>query len=125
MIALDTSAWLEILNAGPRHRAFRQFLEAADSVLVPTIVMYEIFKVAKRERGDLKAKTAVGQLKMHQVVPLTEVLALEAANHSLEHQLPMADAIIYAAAQAHGATLVTGDAHFMGLPSVEYVPLPD
>jgi predicted nucleic acid-binding protein len=33
----------------------------------------------------------------------------------------MADAIIYAAAQSLGATLVTGDAHFADLPGVEFI----
>ena len=43
---------------------------------------------------------------------------------SLGHRLklPLADSIIYATAQAHGATLWTQDAHFDGLPGVRYTP---
>ncbi|MBI3633182.1 MAG: PIN domain-containing protein, partial [Candidatus Vogelbacteria bacterium] len=33
----------------------------------------------------------------------------------------MADAIIYATAHAHQATLVTNDADFKGLPKVSYI----
>jgi len=35
----------------------------------------------------------------------------------------MADAIIYATAQQHEARLITSDAHFEGLPRVEYVAM--
>jgi len=37
------------------------------------------------------------------VVGLSDVLALEAADIALEHDLAMADAIIYATAQRHNA----------------------
>ncbi len=44
-----------------------------------------------------------------------------AADVSLEHGLPMADAMVYASAQANRALLVTLDADFKGLPDVEYL----
>jgi predicted nucleic acid-binding protein len=34
----------------------------------------------------------------------------------------VADAIVYSAAQAHDATLVTSDEHFANLPGVKYLP---
>jgi predicted nucleic acid-binding protein len=49
-------------------------------------------------------------------VPVEESLALEAADVSLELGLAMADSIVYATARRHGATLVTADADFAGLP---------
>jgi predicted nucleic acid-binding protein len=48
-------------------------------------------------------------------------LAIEAARLSLQHKLPTADAIIYATALMHGATLYTFDAHFKGLAGVEFL----
>jgi predicted nucleic acid-binding protein len=45
-------------------------------------------------------------------------MALAAASYSIDYKLSMADAIIYATAQAHGAELITSDAHFTGLPDV-------
>jgi predicted nucleic acid-binding protein len=44
------------------------------------------------------------------VIPLTERVALDAADVSLQHGLAMADAIVYATAQAHDAVLVTSHA---------------
>ena len=50
------------------------------------------------------------------VVPLSETLALEAADTSLEHALAMADAIVYATARSRLADLVTTDSDLEGLP---------
>jgi len=54
-------------------------------------------------------------------LPLDIPLAALAAKTSLDANLPMADAIIYASARAHDAELVTSDAHFTGLPGVTLV----
>ncbi|HTF25307.1 MAG TPA: PIN domain-containing protein [Candidatus Limnocylindria bacterium] len=55
------------------------------------------------------------------VVDLTDTIALAAASLSIDYKLPMADAIIYATAQAHQAELITSDAHFSGLPGVTLI----
>ena len=52
----------------------------------------------------------------------TDELALEAADLSLEHGLAMADAVVYATARHHAATLVTSHGDFQDLPGVEYIP---
>ena len=59
---------------------------------------------------------AVSALHRAKIVPVDEPLALEAADISLKLGLAMADALVYATAQRHGATLVSGDADFDGLP---------
>jgi predicted nucleic acid-binding protein len=43
---------------------------------------------------------------------------LTAADVSIDHGLAMADAIVYATAQAHAAHMVTADADFAGLSGV-------
>ena len=121
MIVMDSSGWVEVFMAGPRQPEFQRRLREADGVLVPTTVLYEVYKIAKREVSEELANELAGELKSHQLVPLDEGLALEAADLSLQHKLAMADAVVYAAARAHQAALVTGDAHFAGLPGVEYL----
>ena len=71
-----------------------------------------------RERGKTESDLFVSEALRRLVVPLSEDLALAAAQVSNETKLAMADAIIYATAQAHQAQLVTGDAAFRGLPGV-------
>ena len=123
MIVLDSSGWVEVLTRGPLAERFRARLEDAEVVLVPTIILYEVYKVVYRERSEQDALAAAARLRRHDVVPLSAHLALEAADASMRHRLPMADAIVYATAQVYEALLVTGDVHFAGLPGVEYIPL--
>ncbi|MBU2719687.1 type II toxin-antitoxin system VapC family toxin, partial [Acidithiobacillus ferridurans] len=52
------------------------------------------------------------------VVPLDTAVALLAADLHREYKLATADAIVYATARRQGATLLTCDAHFDGLPCV-------
>jgi len=124
LILLDSSAWIDIIRNAPRADAFRRQLEEADSVLVPTIVIYEVYKWARRKASERTASVAVTWMRQHTVAPLDERVALEAADFSLEYHLAMADAIVYATAQAYEATLVTGDAHFATLQGVEHIAPP-
>jgi predicted nucleic acid-binding protein len=55
------------------------------------------------------------------VIPLTESIALLAADLSLQHGLAMADAIVYATGRDQEAAVVTGDADLEGLPGVVYI----
>jgi predicted nucleic acid-binding protein len=72
----------------------------------------------RRDLSEERAVEAVSALRQATIVPVDESLALEAADVSLRFGLAMADAFVYATAQRHGAgaTLVTGDADFRGLP---------
>jgi predicted nucleic acid-binding protein len=63
----------------------------------------------------------VAALRRATIAPVDESLALEAADLSLAHGLVMADSLVYATAQRHGATLVTADADFQGLPDAVVV----
>lgn len=80
------------------------------------IEVYEVYKVVRRDVSEERAVAAVAALRRAKVVPVDEALALEAADVSLRLGLAMADALVYATAQRHGATLVTGDVDFVGLP---------
>jgi predicted nucleic acid-binding protein len=83
---------------------------------VSAIEVYEVFKVIRRDLSEEKALEAVSALRRATIVPVDESLALEAADVSLEQGLAMADSIVYATARRHGATLVSADADFEGLP---------
>jgi toxin FitB len=63
----------------------------------------------------------VTALRRATIAPVDESLALEAADLSLVHGLVMADSLVYATARRHGATLVTADADFQGLPGAVVV----
>lgn len=121
MTVVDSSGWIEIFTGGRLASKFRQRLEGAEALVVPTIVLYEVYRVIRREASEEEADEAAAYLRGLTLIPLDDRLALEAADYSLRHKLSLADAVVYATAQAHHATLVTSDEHFQGLPGVEYV----
>lgn len=118
MKLVDSSGWVEFLVDGPLADSYAQHLEDADQVLTPSIVLFEVYKWVKRERGEEEALQVAAQLEKTTVVPLTAPIALTAADVSLEHDLAMADAIVYATAAIHEAELVTSDRDFSSLAGV-------
>ena len=114
----DSSAWLEYLTEDSKAAAFGHYLEAEASVVVPTVVIYEVYKQLARQRGKPLADRFLAQALHCRVVPLDEMIALAAANVSTDHRLNMADSIIYATARSCQAQLVTANTRFRGLPGV-------
>jgi predicted nucleic acid-binding protein len=124
MRLVDTSAWIEWLIDSDTGKAVAGALPERDQWLVPTIVQLELAKWLTREAGEDKADQAIAFTETCAVVPLDTRLALAAAEVSAREKLATADAIIYATAQAHGADVLTCDAHFEGLPGVTLILKP-
>ena len=122
MIVVDSSGWLEFLTDGVLAEEYASRLRQPAAVITPTIVLYEVYKHAKRLGSEEDAIDAVAAIQKTRVVPLTDGIALVAADLSLEYKLPMADAIVLATALAHEAEVVTSDADFAGIPGVVYIP---
>ena len=122
MIVVDSSGWLEFLTDGALADDYAARLRQPAGVITPTIVMYEVYKHAKRLRSEEEAVDAVAAMQKTRIVPLTDELALVAADLSISHKLAMADAIVLATAQAHDADVITSDVDFEGIPGVIYVP---
>lgn len=125
MNVVDSSAWLEYLADGPNAAFFAPAITATDALLVPSIVIYEVFKRILLQRGEGDALRAVAVLHGGRVVTLDSPLALAAGSVSVSTGLPMADSIILATARQHRALLWTQDADFAGLPDVRYQPRAD
>ncbi|MBS3980760.1 MAG: type II toxin-antitoxin system VapC family toxin [Rhodobacteraceae bacterium] len=122
MVLVDTSAWIEWLIGSPTGEHLSERLPQQSDWLVPTMVQLELAKWLTREVGEDKADQVIAFTQVCQVVPLDTEIALAAADACRLHKLATADAIIFATAQARGATLLTCDAHFEGLPGVDFMP---
>lgn len=118
MRVVDTSAWIEWLIKSPTGAAVAAALPANSEWLAPTIVQLELAQWLRRERGEDKANQAIAFSTTCVVVPLDTGIAVAAAGISSEHRLPLADAVVYATACAHGADVLTCDTHFQNLPNV-------
>jgi toxin FitB len=119
---VDSSAWLEYFADGGSASQFAVAIESSEGLLVPTIVLYEVFKRILAQWGEAEALSKYALMAEAEVVPLSAPLAIEAARLSLVTHLPMADSVILATARAYGATVWTQDQHFSGLESVRYIP---
>ena len=122
MNVVDSSAWLAYFADEPNAGRFQAPLSEPASLIVPTVTLYEVFKVVLRESDESHALQAVAAMQQGNVVPLTPELAVAASRLSLAHRLPMADSAILATAQAYGATLWTQDRDFEPIPGVRYFP---
>ena len=120
MNLVDTSGWIEYFFGNPNASFFAPAIEDTGKLIVPVICLYEVFKKVNLVGDPARALQAVAQMKQGKVVPVTEEMALRAATISMRHKLPMADSLVYSAAQMEGALLWTQDEHFVRLEGVRY-----
>ncbi len=120
-VLVDSSGWLEYATDDLKASDFATYIEGAKPVLVPTIVLFEVYKKLCLVESKIAAQRFESHALRKHVVALDAALALAAAAVSLEHRLPLADAIVYATAQMFQAELVTSDTHFQNLPGVNLI----
>lgn len=102
--------------------AYSAPLEETTKLIVPTISIAGVFKKVLKECGEAAALNTAALMNQGNVIDLDSSLSLSAARLGLEHNLPLADSIIYATAHRYKATLWTGDSDFESLPDVEFIP---
>ena len=120
MNVVDSSGWLEYLADGPNAAFFAPAIQNTKRLIVPSITIYEVFKILFRQRGEAAALNGIAAMHQGSVVDLDGTLAVSAARVSVEDRLPMADSMVLATARAFGAVLWTQDGDFQGLPGVRF-----
>ena len=120
MNLVDSSAWLEYFADGPNADFFAPAIERTRDLLVPTIVVFEVYKRVLQQRQERAALEAVSILQHGQLIELTASLAIAAARISQDEKLPMADSIILASARARNAIIWTQDNDFQKMDRVKY-----
>jgi toxin FitB len=121
MIVLDSSCWLEHAEGSSAAKPFMSLISDPKQLYVPTIILFEVAKKMKMERGDRMANRMIALMRKGAVVNLDEDTSLFAAHLSLVHKLALADSIILATAHRLGAELWTMDADFEGVEGVNYI----
>jgi predicted nucleic acid-binding protein len=122
MNIVDSSGWLAYFADEPNAKLFLTPLKDTDSLVVPSITIYEVFKVVLRETSENEALQAAAAMQKGTVVDLTATLAIAASKISLELGLPMADSVIIATAKAFDAVIWTQDSDFKNIAGVKYFP---
>jgi toxin FitB len=116
---VDSSGWLEILVGGANAREFERVIETG-RIIVPAISIFEVSKRALLLSSEKAAQRVEQHMRRFTVVDLTAERASAAARLSIQHKLPMADSLIYAAALEFQATLWTQDDDFARIKGVRY-----
>jgi uncharacterized protein with PIN domain len=62
MIIVDSCGWLEWFTNGKLADSYEKHLVDQENILMPAIILYEVYKVLKREVGEEKALLAAGYL---------------------------------------------------------------
>ena len=121
MVIVDSCGWLEWFTDSSLADEYQQYLADQDNLLVPVIILFEVYKILKREVGEEKALLAAGYMKNSPVIPLDESIALAAADIALQDKLAMADAIIVAVSRFHNCMIISSDADLKEQTNVKYI----
>lgn len=124
MNVVDSCGWLEYFADGSNANFFAPALEDTESLIVPSLSIFEVCKRVALQRGEAAARQAAEFMAKGQIVELGAGTALAAALYSAKHRLPMADSIILCAALEHKATLWTQDIDLKGHKGVKYKAKP-
>lgn len=122
MKVVDSSLWVEWMAKGPLYSIAKPLLDDPREVLVPWIVLMEVYKFTLRHRGGTVANRALGRMMLSPVDFPDVDIAVRAGQLCVLQRLPTADATVLAHAQRAGLVLVTCDEHFAGIENVEYYP---
>ncbi len=123
MKVIDSYGWIEYFSDGPLAKKYASYIEDVNEndAVTPTVVVYEVYRRLKKEKGEQVALEAYAQITRTRIVPLDEQSALKAADMSLERGLGMADAILYSTARAYSAQLITSDKDLKDLPGIRFI----
>ena len=124
-VVLDSSGWIEYFTEGTNADQFAEAIENVAELVVPTVIVMEVYKWILRESGENNALTALATMRQFQSVVLDSYLAVNAAENSHKLKLSLADSVIYTTAQENQAELWTQDADMKNLEGVKYIRHPD
>ncbi len=122
MNLVDSSGWLEFLMDGDNADHFAEPLQDIDNLIVPSICIFEVFRVVLRERDESAALQTIALMKQGKIIDLSLEIAMKAAKFSHLNKIAMADSIIYTSGKLFNATIWTQDRDFENLEGVKYFP---
>ena len=111
MISIDSYGWIERFTNGKKAAQYNQIINSAQpkDLVTSAVVLYEVYKKIKKQKSEDEALLAVAALSQTTIVPIDQIISLEAADYSLEHNLHFSDALVYATARHWKAKLYTSD----------------
>ncbi len=119
----DTSAWVSFLDGSPEGKRVEKILaDERHTVIVADALFAEVFSVAFRKGldvgeviTDIRQNSEVFEIYTNIWV---EAAAIKERMRRKKPDFGLMDGLLLAVQRATGATIVTGDQHFKGLPKV-------
>ena len=120
MIIIDSSFWIEFFLGSKYGEIVRKLFIEEKNVIVPTIIITEVYKKFLGDSTQELAQTILDFLLDLKTIDLNVELSIQAAKTGKINKLSLADSIIYATTINSNSTLYTMDKHFKELPNVIY-----
>ncbi|MBI5389511.1 type II toxin-antitoxin system VapC family toxin [Candidatus Woesearchaeota archaeon] len=121
-VLLDSWAWVEYFKDGAYAETISGYVEGEEEIIISSITVAEVLRYLlqfeSKEMAELLTKVMI---KRSIIAPVTEDIAWDAGEFKHQHKWGLGDSIIYATAQTHNATVVTGDADFKDAKGVIYL----
>ena len=123
LISIDSYGWIERFTKGPKAPQYKQVIESSQpkEIITSVIVLYEVYGKIKQLKGEEQALLAVAALSQTAIAPVDQTISLEAADFSLENNLHISDALVYATARHWKAKLYTSDKDLRPLKEVCFI----
>lgn len=125
LTVVDSSGWIEYFVDGPNADRFAEAIENTEDLIIPTIILTEVYRWMLRNSNESNALTVLAMMKQGKVVDLDAFHAVASAELSHKYRLPLADGIIYSTSKQCDAELITQDADLKGLEGVKYIMHPN
>jgi predicted nucleic acid-binding protein len=119
-VILDTSCWIEFFLGSGRAASYAHHV-GTSTVIVPSLCLFEVVRTLLKNFDNEHVLQAISVMQQQTVIPLTEAVAISAAQLAVNLNLSTADAVVYATAQLHHATLITHDTDLTDLTGVSVV----
>ncbi len=116
---IDTSVWISYLFNG----VYSEIIDKEEILLLSSLSLFEIKKKLLKEKTEKhKIQKIIDFVKKKSLImSVTPEICEKAADISIEHNLPMTDALIYATGILNHAIIITQDNDFRNLPSVLFL----
>ncbi len=120
MKLIDSFAWIEYLSGSRRGARVKLYIDGGEPLYTPSVCLIEV-KTRYLKDGKDPADSLDFVLERSFVLPLTQEIALSAANVKQRYGLHTVDSLVYATGESRNIAVVTGDQHFKNLPNVEMI----
>lgn len=117
---VDSSGWIEYFLDTHRADIFEPAILDTHHLIVPAVSIYEVHKRLSQLTPPDTVNECIVVMQKARVIPLTPERAIAASHIATQHQLTMADAMIYAIALEFDALFLTQDIDYQYLKNVAY-----